>query len=377
MTEIASLKLPIPTFRTARQMVHGPGSLMALRGLAANRVTLICGRSVASSENTLGRLRTALKGIDHQLLTRESSDEPSESGLQPLLSKINDYRPDVIIAVGGGSVIDTAKLAWLFYEHPGLAQDRLFRPFAIPALRGVARFVAVPTTVGAGSEVSSAAVLFDPQSGRKRAVVTHDFLPDLTILDPAFVEAMPNGLLAATVCDALSHAVEGYVSPIANPMMELFAEQAVREIAQAAPRALAGDRSVMGRLQYAAVMAGWVQNHCLTGAAHALAHQLGELSHGTANALLLPAVIRHNAAQGANDILIRLASSSGLGDNAESLAQLVESLARLGGLPKHLPPLTAERRNAVIDGALQDPSARANPVPLAAEDFAAILEALQ
>jgi alcohol dehydrogenase len=374
MNELALLKFALPTFRNARQLVQGSGSTKALSGLQANRVLFFLGSSLPGNEGRLQELQTTVRAKEVSTLVRDWAGEPTLDNIRKALFQVEDFGPDVIVAVGGGAIVDSAKLLWLFYEHPSLSNDILYRPNALPPLRGRAKFVAIPTTIGAGSEVSSAAVLYDPDQDRKVPVVSHDFLPDLVILDPRYVQGLPKKVMAATACDALSHAIEGYVSIIDNPMMDVFAEKAVHEISvHAEAGILYGDMEAIERLQWAATMAGWVQNHCLVGAAHALAHQFRELSHGEANALFLPAVIEANNAHipGRYD---KLASGSGQLNGATGLSELVKRVRDLGDIPTSIERPTDDRAATILQNALADPAGRGNPVALSSDFLADILE---
>ena len=279
-----------------------------------------------------------------------------------MIQELEAFQPDYIVALGGGSVIDGAKVGWLFYEHPTLEDDILFRPFSLPPLRGRAKFAAIPTTIGTGGEVSSAAVVFDDVSKRKRAVVTHDFLPDLVILDPELVTDVPASLLKPTIADALSHAVEGYVSNIKHPLMTSLAEKAVEIIARysGAIGEEAWSLDMISDLQHAAMLAGWVQNHCVVGLSHAIAHQLGpyKIGHGAANGKLMPSVIEYNS----GDNLVsqeykKLCARANLNDVAELkllFARLCEDV--------HVPLKLREEDLAIISsGAMEDPAAKTNP----------------
>jgi alcohol dehydrogenase class IV len=143
--------------------------------------------------------------------------------LEDAVAALRAFRPDWIVAIGGGSVLDGAKLCWARYEHPHFPTEKLDRPFALPPLRSLSRFVAVPTSAGTGSESSSTAVFTESGTGRKIPAVTHDFLPDIAILDPRLTVDLPPEWTAMTAFDALGHALEGYVSALENPLVDRLA----------------------------------------------------------------------------------------------------------------------------------------------------------
>lgn len=371
------LRLPLPVFRNAKEIVNGRNARMALRGLIANKVVLITSGSFEQSVH-YAQVKRLIKCEALLVVKKSWGGEPSLDELQPVMKQVEDFQPDAIVALGGGSVIDGAKLVWLLYEAPQLTNEQLFRPFGLPPLRGRSRFAAIPTTIGAGSEVSSAAVMFDKQTGSKKAVVTHDFLPDLVLLDPELVMDVPVSVLFTTLGDALSHAVEGYVSKIAHPLMDTFAEKAVaiiamhwQELTKPEP-----DLDVIGELQHAAMMAGWVQNHCLVGMSHAIAHQLSGygINHGIANAVLMPHVIAFNSQD--EDFLVRyekLAHHAGL---AGGVAELINVFTQL--------VITSEQQavfqttfnfDNIAEHALLDPAAKSNPVLFTADDVKKVLTA--
>lgn len=363
MSDFAVLKLPVPSLRTARQMVTGCGSVAALRGLNANRVVILLSNALANDKQRLEVLVDNVRAKRVSVLVKDWIGEPDLKSISGVLRKIEDAQPDAIIAIGGGAVLDGAKILWLLYEHPTLTLKVLSRPFDLPPLRGRARLVLVPSTVGSGSEVSSAAMLVDRDANKKVPVVTHDFLPDLAILDPNFLEGLPKKVIASTSCDALAHAVEGFVSTVSNPMMDVFAEKAVGEISRHVKAGLEGDLSALERLQYAAMLAGWVQNHCLVGAAHSIAHQLSDMSHSEAVAMMLPAVVRTNARTRA-ERYAALARASGVGKSFESLAELSEEITSMGGLSLSFPELGERRKQELIANAITDAGGRANPIPV-------------
>ena len=175
------LRIPLPIFRNAKEIVNGENARMALKGINANKVVLIISSSFKSSKFYDQTIR--LINSDSVTVVEKSwQGEPTIGDLKPVISELEIIKPDYIIALGGGSVIDGAKLAWMFYECPTLRDEDIFKPFSIPPLRGKSLFASIPTTIGSGSEVSSAAVMIDELTKSKKAIVTHDFLSDLVIL---------------------------------------------------------------------------------------------------------------------------------------------------------------------------------------------------
>lgn len=368
------LRFPLPVFRNAREIANGRNARMALKGLVANRAALIISPSFGSSQYFEQVVRL-INAQSVRVIERSWQGEPSVEELSGVIGELEDFKPDYILALGGGSIIDGAKLAWLFYECPTLESELLYRPFALPSLRGRAKFAAIPTTVGAGSEVSSAAVMLDSVTNSKKAVVTHDFLPDLVILAPDLVSEVPPKVLKTTVADALSHAIEGYVSLIDNPLMNTFAEQAVSIIYRYRHQFSNDNWSseMLSELQQAAMFAGWVQNHCIVGLSHAIAHQLGtfNIGHGLANGLLMPAVINfnyreHTAATKYEQLIYK----SGL-PNKEALLELFEVLVGEQKTDMHF---SEQQLTTIAENALLDPAAKSNPVRFTENDVKEIVK---
>ncbi|CAM3890910.1 iron-containing alcohol dehydrogenase [Vibrio aquimaris] len=368
------LRFPLPVFRNANEIANGKNARMALKGIIANRVALVISPSFKSSQY-YEQVHRLINAQSVRVIEKSWGGEPSVEELSRVIGELEAFQPDYIVALGGGSIIDGTKLAWLFYEHPTLGSDVLYRPFSLPPLRGRAKFAAIPTTLGAGSEVSSAAVMLDHQTQSKKAVVTHDFLPDLVILDPDLVTEVPLDVLKTTVTDTLAHAIEGYVSLIDHPLMNTFAEQALSIVYRY--RFKFSDESwkveMLSELQYAAMLAGWVQNHCIVGLSHAIAHQLGsfDIGHGLANGLLMPAVIDFNYRdESVANKYAQLIQNAGV-PSKEELVGLFEIL--VGG-QKTNRMFTEKQLDVIAKNALLDPAAKSNPVRFNEDDVKEIVK---
>jgi acetaldehyde dehydrogenase/alcohol dehydrogenase len=220
---------------------------------------------------------------------------------------LDDVRPDLIVAVGGGSVLDAAKAMRLFHENPGLSLAELSLPF-LDARKRVAEFpqaehrlrlIAVPTTAGTGSEVSPASVL--TAGTRKLTLVDYSLVPDMAVVDPRLTLTMPRALTADTGVDALTHALEAAVSIFASPYTDAFCMQALHLILEALPRACADGSDLQARtaMSNAATLAGLAFSNAFVGVGHALAHAVGArfgIPHGRACGIYLPHILRYNAA---------------------------------------------------------------------------------
>jgi acetaldehyde dehydrogenase/alcohol dehydrogenase len=247
-------------------------------------------------------------GIDFEVFFDVEPD-PSISTINKGLALINSFRPDLIIAMGGGSPMDAAKIMWLMYEYPevkfeGLAlrfMDIRKRIYTFPPLGKKALMVAIPTTSGTGSEVTPFAVVTDDKTGIKYPIADYALTPDMAIVDPQFVMNLPKKLTAYGGIDAVTHAIEAYVSVFANEFTNGLALEALRLLFKYLPSSYkngADDPKAREKVHYAATMAGMAFANSFLGVCHSMAHKLGSafhIPHGLANALLINETIRFNS----------------------------------------------------------------------------------
>ena len=285
---------------------------------------------------------------------------------------MNSFKPDVIIALGGGSVIDAAKCMWLFYEHPdqtfeGMKQkfmDIRKRAYKFPQLGIKARLVAIPTTSGTGSEVTSFSVITDRTNGNvKYPLADYSLTPSVAIIDPQFVTTLPKNPTADTGLDVLTHAMEAYVSVMASDYTDGLAMQAVDMVFTYLPRAYkngANDLEAREKMHNASCIAGMAFTNAFLGLNHSMAHKLGgefHIAHGRANAVLLPYIIKFNSEKPtkfatfpkyekfiADKKYEKLAKMMGMGGRttAESVANLIRAVRKLNndlGIPSSLKEL--------------------------------------
>ncbi len=246
--------------------------------------------------------------IEYQVFYDVQPD-PNLSTIEMGLARVNSFAPDVIIAFGGGSPMDAAKVIWLMYEHPevefeGIAMrfmDIRKRVYELPALGNKAQMVAIPTTSGTGSEVTPFAVVTDDRTGIKYPLADYALTPNMAIVDPELVLNMPKSLTAFGGIDALTHALEAYVSVLATEFTNGLALEAITLLIKYLPRAYklgAKDPEAREKVHYAATIAGMAFANAFLGICHSMAHKLGStfhLPHGLANALMINHVIRYNA----------------------------------------------------------------------------------
>ncbi len=247
-------------------------------------------------------------GVDFQIFFDVKPD-PTISTINEAMQMVNVYKPDVIIALGGGSPIDAAKVIWLMYEQPETVFDDVAMRFMdirkricdVPELGKKALMVAIPTTSGTGSEVTSFAVITDDKTHIKYPLADYALTPNMAIIDPNFVDTMPKGLCAASGIDALTHSLEAYVSSMATNFTNSPALEATKLIFRYLPRSYNGgkdDPVAREKIHYASCLAGMAFANAFLGLCHSMAHKLGaafNIPHGVANALLINQIIRYNA----------------------------------------------------------------------------------
>ncbi len=235
--------------------------------------------------------------------------DPSIETVKRGAEMMDEFKPDVIIALGGGSAMDAAKGMWLFYEHPDVDFNALRlrfldirkRAFKFPKMGNKAKMVAIPTTSGTGSEVTSFAVISDKKNNMKYPLADYELTPNVAIIDPQFVMTLPKSATADTGLDVLTHAIEAYVSVMASDYTDGLAIKAIQLVFKYLPRAYkngADDAEAREKMHNASCMAGMAFTNAFLGLNHSIAHKIGgeyHVPHGRANAVLLPYVIEYNA----------------------------------------------------------------------------------
>ena len=317
-----------------RTLVIGEDALDYLRCLRGERALVITDRVLASlglAERVASLLREA--GLEVRVFDRVEP-EPSRRVVEEAVHLAREFEPDWIIGLGGGSCMDVAKAAFVLYERPDLTLDEI-APLAELGLRKKARLLNIPTTSGTGSEATWAIVITDEREKRKMELASREVVADVAILDPSLPASMPPRLTADTGLDALTHALEAYVSRWHNDFSDALALWAIRAVFRYLPRAYRNgqDAEAREKLHNAATMAGMAFSNSQICIAHAMGHALGALfkvPHGRSVAVFLPYTIEYNA-RAAADRYAEVADALGLGGEgaAEKTTKLVKAVREL------------------------------------------------
>ncbi|MEB3797841.1 MAG: iron-containing alcohol dehydrogenase [Caldisphaeraceae archaeon] len=308
-----------------RMIAFGEDSLNALATINGKKALIVTDNIMRK----LGYINEVTEKLSENKIEVEVFDgveaEPSEESIYRGLEVAKSFQPDLFVAIGGGSSIDTAKTIWVLYERPDKRVDEI-SPLEPLGLRKKARLVAIPTTSGTGSESTWAMVI--TKGGKKLELASREVLPDLVILDPRFVYSMPKELIADTGIDALTHAIEAYTSTWRNEYSDALSEKAVEIIMKYLPKSYRMDKEAMEKVHYAADMAGIAFSNSQIGIIHALAHSFGATfhkPHGRSVALFLPYGIKYNS-KAASDRYKVLAGKAGIGDLYDAIINLLRDL---------------------------------------------------
>lgn len=289
-------------FTLPRDIFFGPGSLSQLKELPGKRAFIVTGGSSMQRFGFLDKAKDYLSEASMEVQVFEGVEpDPSIETVMKGAEEMGRFRPDWIIAIGGGSPIDAAKAMWIFYEHPEFTFDEAVRPFNLPRLRQKARLCAVASTSGTATEVTAFSVITDYQKGIKYPLADYNLTPDVAIVDPELAQTMPPELTAHTGMDALTHAIEAYVSTGANDFTDPLALKAIEMIKDNLIKSYNGDKCAREKMHYAQCLAGMAFTNGMLGIVHSMAHktgaafETGHIAHGLANAMFLPYVITYNA----------------------------------------------------------------------------------
>ncbi len=291
-------------FTLPRDLYHGKGSLEALKTFKGTKAVICVG---GGSMKRFGFLDKAISylneaGMEVQVIDGIEPDPSVETvmkGAEAMLA----FEPDWIIAMGGGSPIDAAKAMWIKYEYPEVTFEDMCKVFGLPTLRRKAHFCAISSTSGTATEVTAFSIITDYAKGIKYPIADFEITPDVAIVDPDLAETMPQKLVAHTGMDAITHAVEAYVSTANCDYTDPLALHAIKMIKRDLVESYNGDMSRRASMHNAQCLAGMAFTNALLGIVHSMAHKTGaafekygaHIIHGAANAMYLPKVIAFNA----------------------------------------------------------------------------------
>ena len=291
-------------FTLPRDLYHGKGSLEALKTLEGKRAMVCVGGGSMKRFGFLDKAVSYLKeaGMEVELFEGIESD-PSVETVMRGAEAMQKFQPDWIVAMGGGSPIDAAKAMWIKYEYPEVTFEDMCKVFGLPKLRKKAHFCAISSTSGTATEVTAFSIITDYQKGVKYPIADFEITPDVAIVDPDLAETMPKKLVAHTGMDAMTHAIEAYVSTANCDYTDPLAIFAIMTIQKDLVPSYNGDMAKRDTMHNAQCPAGMAFSNALLGIVHSMAHKTGaafadygaHIIHGAANAMYLPKVIAFNA----------------------------------------------------------------------------------
>lgn len=289
-------------FTLPRDLYHGAGSLEELKNLKGKKAVVVVGGGSMKRFGFLQRVEEYLKEAGMEVALFEGVEpDPSVETVMKGAKLMQEFGPDWIVAIGGGSPIDAAKAMWAFYEYPDTKFEDLITPFSFPTLRTKAKFCAIPSTSGTATEVTAFSVITDYAKGIKYPLADFNITPDVAIVDPDLAETMPQKLTANTGMDAMTHAIEAYVSTLHCDYTDPLALHAIKMIHAYLVDSYNGDKEARARMHNAQCLAGMAFSNALLGIVHSMAHKTGaafsggHIVHGAANAMYLPKVIKFNS----------------------------------------------------------------------------------
>ena len=289
-------------FTLPRDLYHGTGSLETLKTLTGKKAIVVVGGGSMKRFGFLDKAVAYLKeaGMEVELFEGVEPD-PSVETVMTGAEAMRKFQPDWIVAMGGGSPIDAAKAMWVFYEYPDTTFEEIITPFSFPTLRTKAKFCAIPSTSGTATEVTAFSVITDYHKGIKYPLADFNITPDVAIVDPELAETMPKKLVAHTGMDAMTHAIEAYVSTLHCNYTDPLALHAIKIIHNNLKKSYDGDMEARAAMHDAQCLAGMAFSNALLGIVHSMAHKTGaaytgdHIIHGCANAMYLPKVIKYNS----------------------------------------------------------------------------------
>ncbi|WP_303161987.1 iron-containing alcohol dehydrogenase [Ruminococcus champanellensis] len=291
-------------FTLPRDLYHGKGALEALKTFEGKKAMICVGGGSMKRFGFLDKAVAYLKEAGMEVHLFEGIEpDPSVETVMKGAAAMEQFQPDWIIAMGGGSPIDAAKAMWIKYEYPDITFEEMCKVFGIPKLRKKAHFCAISSTSGTATEVTAFSIITDYAKGIKYPIADFEITPDVAIVDPDLAETMPKKLVAHTGMDAMTHAIEAYVSTAHCDFTDPLALHAIKMIQHDLVESYNGNMAKRDSMHNAQCLAGMAFSNALLGIVHSMAHKTGaafadygaHIIHGAANAMYLPKVIAYNA----------------------------------------------------------------------------------
>ena len=328
-------------FTLPRDVYHGKGALEALKTLTGKKAIICVGGGSMKKFGFLDKAKSYLEEAGMEVKIFEGIEpDPSVDTVMKGAAVMQEFEPDWIVAIGGGSPIDAAKAMWIKYEYPDTTFEDMCKVFGLPKLRTKAHFCAISSTSGTATEVTAFSIITDYNKGIKYPIADFEITPDVAIVDPELAQTMPKKLVAHTGMDAMTHAIEAYVSTANCEYTDALALHAIEMIKEHLVKSYNGDTESRNKMHDAQCLAGMAFSNALLGIVHSMAHKTGavfadkgsHIIHGAANAMYLPKVIAFNAKDAtAAKRYAKIADFINLGGNSdeEKIAKLIEMLRKM------------------------------------------------
>lgn len=371
------------TYSVPRLIVHGEDALDYLKNLEGKKAAIVTGGSSMKRFGFLDKAKELLEegGVEVLIIDGVEPDPSIKTCLEGG-KKMEEFGPDWIIALGGGSAMDAAKVMWVFYEHPGYDFQKLAN-FENPPLRNKAKMACIASTSGTASEITAFSVITDTENEIKYPLVHPDFVPDIAIVDPEIPSKMPPLITAQTGMDVMTHAVEAFVSTAADDYTSPHAIRAIELVFENLKKAYdkGDDLKAREKMHDASTMAGMAFSNASLGIVHSMAHKIGgifHLTHGEANAILLPYIIDYN--RKSTDRYDLLENILGIDDIAEEIRKLNEAVGISQNIKDGKNTIIEEDKflevlDTMSENAFKDACTLTNPRKTSAEDIKKIYKA--
>ncbi|MDK0983452.1 iron-containing alcohol dehydrogenase [Clostridium perfringens] len=362
-------------FTLPRDIYHGKDSLEVLKSLEGKKAFIVIGGGSMKRFGFLDKVLSYLKEANMETKVFEGVEpDPSVETVMKGAKEMEEFNPDWIVSIGGGSPIDAAKAMWIFYEYPDFTFEKAIVPFGLPKLRRKAKFVAIPSTSGTATEVTAFSVITDYKAKIKYPLADFEITPDIAIVDPSLAETMPEKLVAHTGMDALTHAIEAYTASLRSNFTDPLALKAIEMVNMHLVNSYKGDMEARGEMHEAQCLAGMAFSNALLGIVHSMAHKVGavfHIPHGCANAIFLPYVIKYNR-KACEDRYANIARHIGLKGGSEreltdALIDLINKFNKELNIPSSMKEYGIEEDNFkanlkfIAHNAVLDPCTGSNP----------------